>query len=111
MSSPGGEQTIEIKPDPKDAVVLIDGKPAQLPKMTVATGRHVLSAARSGHRPVEVVFAVFPDTKSSLKVKLKKCDKREACDQAAPIQMPVEAATPEEPQSSDEQRPYLRRKS
>lgn len=105
-----GQQSVEIKPNPKDARLLIDGTPITQTKTTLATGRHLLTAAREGYRPIQIRFVVFPDTKSTLKFKLKKCDKREPCETALPVEETNEADAPEEADSNDNKRPYLRRK-
>jgi Zn-dependent protease with chaperone function len=106
-----GERPIEIKPNPKDARLLIDGAAISQLKTTIATGHHVLTATREGYRPIQIRFAVFPDTKSTLKFKLKKCEKNEPCEAAVPVEQTTETETPEEPDSDDDKRPHLRRKS
>ena len=78
----GCTQAVEIRPDPRDARILIDGTAVPAGELTLPCGRHVLTAAREGYRGTRIVFGVFPDVKSTLKFKLKKCGGREPCPSA-----------------------------
>lgn len=62
----------EIKVDPKDATLQIDGHVATPGKMQLAVGPHTVSVARSGFREQELQITMFPDVQPKLKVKLKK---------------------------------------
>jgi hypothetical protein len=78
----GCTQAVEIRPDPRDARILIDGSAVPAGQLTLPCGRHVLTAAREGYRGTRIVFCVFPDVESTLKFKLKKCGGREPCPSA-----------------------------
>lgn len=62
----------EIKIDPKDATLQIDGHAATPGKMQLTVGPHTVSVARSGYRQQELQITMFPDVQPKLKVKLKK---------------------------------------
>lgn len=62
----------EIKVDPKDATLQIDGHAATPGKMQLTVGPHTVSVARSGYRQQELQIIMFPDVQAKLKVKLKK---------------------------------------
>jgi Zn-dependent protease with chaperone function len=115
-------QTVELKPNPKEAKVVIDGVPVEASKVSLAAGRHVLIATRDGYRPARVAFAVFPDlAKATIKFKLKKCERGKPCESELPEEAEVEAETASEsrtatleaeqnPAEVEEKRPYLKRK-
>lgn len=119
----GARQTVELKPNPKEAKVLLDGSLVQVGKLSLSTGRHVLVATRDGYHPARVTFAVFPDVaKAAVKFKLKKCEKGKSCESELPEEAEVEPEPSAEvpmmtveashnPPDADEKRPYLKRKN
>ncbi len=96
-----GQSPVEIKPNPKDARLLIDGNAIPQLKTTLGTGPHILTATHEGYRPIQIRFATFPDTKSTLKFKLKKCDKNAPCETTVPAKPTSETGTPEDRESDD----------
>lgn len=116
-------QIVEIKPNPKECKLLVDGSPIEPGKVSLPAGRHTLTAARDGYRMAKVTFAVFPDVpKATIKFKLKRCDKGKPCDSELPEEAEVEteagsesttAATETKASLSNEQeeRPYSKRKN
>jgi len=116
------QQTVELKPNPKEAKVLIDGSAVQAGRLSLSTGRHVLLASRDGYRPARVTFAVFPDVaKATIKFKLKKCERGTTCESELPEEAEVEPETSaaskavtieaQNPSDGEEIRPNLRRKN
>jgi hypothetical protein len=108
----GRTQIVEIKPNPKDAAVLVNGLSVRAGRLTLPTGRHVLTATREGFIPGQVTFAVFPDVPNAkIKFRLKKCDKGKPCDSQLPGESPIEADMPSEastiPSETTPERPNL----
>lgn len=71
-SSAGQAAEAEIKVDPKDATLQIDGRVASPGKMQLPVGPHTVSVAKSGYQQQELQITVFPDVQPKVKVKLKK---------------------------------------
>jgi Zn-dependent protease with chaperone function len=86
-------QTVEIKPNPKRVKLFIDGAPVEAGKIVLPVGPHVLTATADGYHGASITFAVFPDVKATLKVKLKKCDKRKPC-YSEPLEIPQSESLP-----------------
>lgn len=63
---------VEVKVDPKDAKLQIDGRLASPGKVHLPLGPHTVSVARDGYRQQELQITVFPDVQPKIKVKLKK---------------------------------------
>ncbi len=70
--STGQPGEAEIKVDPKDATLQVDGRVASPGKMQLPVGPHTVSVAKSGYQQQELQITVFPDVQPKLKVKLKK---------------------------------------
>jgi hypothetical protein len=70
--SSAGQGEVEIKVDPKDATLQIDGRVASPGKMQLSVGPHTVSVAKNQYRPQELQIIVFPDVQPKVKVKLKK---------------------------------------
>jgi hypothetical protein len=73
-------QTVEIKPNPKDATVLVDGSSVAASLVSLSVGPHVVSATREGYRPAHVSFGVFPDiARATIELHLEKCKNGTPC--------------------------------
>lgn len=62
----------EVKVDPKDATLQIDGRTVSPGKVHLPLGPHTVSVAKDGYRQQELQITVFPDVQPKIKVKLKK---------------------------------------
>jgi hypothetical protein len=62
----------DIKVEPKDAQLQVDGQPAPPGVLRVPVGPHTLYVTKDGYSPTELRIVVFPDVKPKVKVKLKK---------------------------------------
>lgn len=71
-STSGQDFEAEIKVDPKDATLQIDGRVASPGKVQLPVGPHVVSVAKNGYREQELKITVFPDVQPKVKIKLKK---------------------------------------
>jgi len=71
-SSEGQAREAEIKVDPKDATLQIDGRVASPGKTQLPVGPHTVSVAKDRYRSEELQITVFPDVQPRVKVKLKK---------------------------------------
>jgi hypothetical protein len=67
-----GQREAEIKVDPKDATLQIDGHPVAPGKYQLSVGPHTISVAKDRYRPQEFQITVFPDVQPKVHVKLKK---------------------------------------
>jgi hypothetical protein len=63
---------VDIKVEPKDAQLQVDGQPAPPGVLRVPVGPHTLYVTKDGYSPTELRIVVFPDVKPKVKVKLKK---------------------------------------
>ena len=71
-SSAGQDFEAEIKVDPKDATLQIDGRVASPGKVQLPVGPHTVSVAKNGYKEQELQITIFPDVQPKVKVKLKK---------------------------------------
>jgi len=71
-SASGQTFEAEIKVDPKDAILQIDGRVASPGRVQLPVGPHVVLVAKNGYREQELRIAVFPDVQPKVKIKLKK---------------------------------------
>jgi Zn-dependent protease with chaperone function len=72
---------VELRFDPKESAVLLDGDPVRATTVRLSSGRHVLTATRPNYHAATVAFGVFPDIPATtVKVKLAKCDKDKPCE-------------------------------
>jgi predicted Zn-dependent protease len=62
----------EIKVEPKDAQLRVDGQPAPPGVFRLPAGPHALYVTKDGYSPTELRIVVFPDVKPKVNVKLKK---------------------------------------
>lgn len=62
----------EVKVDPKDATLQIDGRIASPGKVQLSLGPHTVSVAKDGYRQQELQITVFSDVQPKVKIKLKK---------------------------------------
>ncbi len=62
----------EVKVEPKDAQLQVDGQPASPGLLRLPVGPHALHATKDGFGPQELRIVVFPDVKPKVKIKLKK---------------------------------------
>ncbi len=62
----------EVKVDPKDAALQVDGQPVSPGTLQLPVGPHTLSVTRDGYRQQEQQITVFPDVQPKVKIKLKK---------------------------------------
>jgi len=62
----------EIKVDPKDATLKIDGQIATPGKMQLPVGPHTVLIEKNGYKQQEQQIIIFPDVQPKVKVKLKK---------------------------------------
>jgi predicted Zn-dependent protease len=62
----------EVKVDPKDATLQVDGQPVSPGTLQLPVGPHTLSVTRDGYRQQEQQITVFPDVQPKVKIKLKK---------------------------------------
>ncbi len=73
-------QHVEIRPNPKDATIRIDGTEVAAGVVAFPVGNHVLWATREGYRAGQLTFAVFPDIeKATIQFQLPRCDKDGPC--------------------------------
>jgi hypothetical protein len=62
----------EVKVDPKDAELRVDGKPASPGRVQLPVGPHSLHVTKDGYGPQDLQIVVFPDVQPKVKIKLKK---------------------------------------
>ena len=62
----------EVKVEPKDAELRVDGQPLSPGQLRLPVGPHALYVAKDGYSPHELRIVVFPDVKPKVKIKLKK---------------------------------------
>src|SRR5229473_6849141 len=62
----------EVKVDPKDAALQVDGQPVSPGTLQLPVGPHTLSVTRDGYRQQEQQITIFPDVQPKVKIKLKK---------------------------------------
>lgn len=62
----------DIKVEPKDAQLQVDGQPAPPGALRLPVGPHVLYVTKDGYSPTELRIVVFPDVKPKVKVKLRR---------------------------------------
>ncbi len=72
-SSPSAEVfEAEVKVDPKEAELRVDGKPASPGRVQLPVGPHSLHVTKDGYGPQDLQIVVFPDVQPKVKIKLKK---------------------------------------
>jgi hypothetical protein len=66
----------EVKVEPKDAQLRVDGQPMSPGTLRLPVGPHALYVAKDGYSSQELRIVVFPDVKLKVKIKLKRLTKR-----------------------------------
>lgn len=62
----------EVKVDPKDAALQVDGQPVSPGTLQLPVGPHMLLVTKYGYRQQEQQITVFPDVQPKVNIKLKK---------------------------------------
>lgn len=62
----------EVKVEPNDAALQVDGQSVSPGTLHLPVGPHTLSVTKDGYRQQEQQITVFPDVQPSVKIKLKK---------------------------------------